>query len=199
MKPPALAHPTAGRPSTKHSFTTTKMKVLKLPVLDAASVAGLSSARSDLRPITAAALRPVKPDPSSSTSSRTTVSSMLNRTLIIPPRLGTPASSSLKPLPPPPPLANRKAGPSKPATKSIMETRIAKAIDIRTEGGAAELLSIFLRQHGTGYVDPYDRELNRGVEQSPEKRSKARNAKYVRCVSCFIQHRNMAKADVMDN
>lgn len=76
-----------------------------------------------------------------------------------------------------------------------MQTRIARATDIRTEQGTAEILAIFLRHHGTGYVDPVEREMTRGLEQSPEKRNKAKGHKFLRCV--FVMwFRGGAGADV---
>lgn len=68
---------------------------------------------------------------------------------------------------------------------SIMQTRIARATDIRTEAGTAEILAIFLRHHGTGYVDPVEREMKRGLEQSPEKRNKKKQHRFLRCVVCL--------------
>lgn len=93
----------------------------------------------------------------------------------------------LKPLPPPPVLAKRKPDPAKPMV-SILKTSVARATDIHTEAGTAELLAIYLQTHGTGYVDPVEREMTRGLEQSPEKRSKARKPKYIRYVSSPSLH-----------
>lgn len=45
-----------------------------------------------------------------------------------------------------------------------------------------ERLSIFLMQHGHGFVDPTEKELKRGVEQSPEKRAKNKSLKFMRYV-----------------
>ncbi len=88
----------------------------------------------------------------------------------------------LRPLLPPPfPVLKPKFP---PGTKlmPITKTPIALATNIHTESGLNELLSIYIEQHGTGYVDPMERELRRGLEQSPEKKSKAKEAKYLMCV-----------------
>lgn len=68
---------------------------------------------------------------------------------------------------------------------TITSTRIAKATDINTEAGRQELLALYLLQHGTGYISPMDQELRRGLEQSPEKRNKAKQTKFRRCVTSY--------------
>ncbi|EPS97312.1 hypothetical protein FOMPIDRAFT_1128796, partial [Fomitopsis schrenkii] len=93
-----------------------------------------------------------------------------------------PTNKKLKPLSSmaPPPIA----GPSRlPASKmkTIFTTNVALATDIRTESGQAQLLALYLEQHGHGFVDPTERELRRGLETSPEKLSKhTKNAKFAR-------------------
>lgn len=85
----------------------------------------------------------------------------------------------LRPLMPPPfPVLKPKFP---PGTKlmPITKTPIALATDIHTESGLNHLLSLHIEQHGTGYVPPMERELRRGLEQSPEKKSKAKEAKYL--------------------
>ena len=107
--------------------------------------------------------------------------------------------TSLKPLPVTPPPPNKKLkplgslvpppipGPSRrPASemKTIFTTNVALATDIRTERGQAEVLALYLQQYGTGFVDPTERELQRGLETSPEKLSKrTKHAKFARCVA----------------
>ena len=60
-------------------------------------------------------------------------------------------------------------------------TNVALATDIRSESGQAEVLSLYLQQHGHGFVDPTEREMRRGLETSPEKLSKyTKNAKFAR-------------------
>ncbi|PCH43037.1 hypothetical protein WOLCODRAFT_153089 [Wolfiporia cocos MD-104 SS10] len=65
--------------------------------------------------------------------------------------------------------------------KSIFETNVARATDINSEHGAAELLGLYLQQHGHGHVDPLEREIQRGLGQSPEKKAKTtKNERYFR-------------------
>ncbi|EMD35068.1 hypothetical protein CERSUDRAFT_96983 [Gelatoporia subvermispora B] len=78
-------------------------------------------------------------------------------------------------VPPPPPGRLKPPG----ELRSILDTPVARATDPRTEHGSAALLSIFLKQHGTDYVEPTERELQRGLKQSPEK-SKNKQVKYRR-------------------
>ncbi|OBZ74416.1 hypothetical protein A0H81_05375 [Grifola frondosa] len=82
-------------------------------------------------------------------------------------------------LAPPPPLTDTSS-PDTRELKTISTTRVALVTDPCSEGGPAELLSIFLQQHGHGFTDPIDRELQRGLGQSPEKASKSKRPKYVR-------------------
>ncbi|KAI0668841.1 hypothetical protein C8Q78DRAFT_1043297 [Trametes maxima] len=87
---------------------------------------------------------------------------------------------NLRPLkPPPPPVIGRSMlDPSK--LKTISTTRVAVAMDPRTENGADELLGIYLEQQIGNYVPPAERELHRGLGQSPEKASKSKSAKFIR-------------------
>ena len=55
-------------------------------------------------------------------------------------------------------------------------------MDPRTESGTNELLGIYLEQNAANHVPPAERELQRGLMQSPEKASKSKSAKFVRCV-----------------
>ena len=87
----------------------------------------------------------------------------------------------MQPPPPPPP----RKGPSlldASKLKTISTTRVALATDPRTESGTSEILALQLGQAVSSYVPPAQRELNRGLGQSPEKASKAKSAKYIRCV-----------------
>ncbi|KAG9311023.1 hypothetical protein JVU11DRAFT_8920 [Chiua virens] len=98
----------------------------------------------------------------------------------IPP--ATKPSVPLKPLAPPPPLPvpeNRVTSPKKPM-KTIFTTSVAQATDPTKEGGGAELLSLFLQQHGHNFMSATDRELQRGVMVSPDKRSRGKDPKFVR-------------------
>ncbi|OCH91327.1 hypothetical protein OBBRIDRAFT_792375 [Obba rivulosa] len=100
------------------------------------------------------------------------------RSLVPPPPL-LPAKKevTLRALVPPPP-----PGPSKLASglKSIFDTPVAVATDPRTERGSAALLSLFLQQNGHEFLDATERELQRGLGQSPEKASKTKSAKHIR-------------------
>ncbi|KAH9948469.1 hypothetical protein B0H21DRAFT_235068 [Amylocystis lapponica] len=62
--------------------------------------------------------------------------------------------------------------------KTIFTTEFARATDINSEHGPAQLLSIFLQQNQPDFIDPIDRELQRGLGQSPEKAGKPKEAKY---------------------
>ena len=66
-----------------------------------------------------------------------------------------------------------------PDVKSMMtrttNARVARITDTKAEKGAQVLLSLFLQQHGSRYVDPVQRELNRGLERRRESRTKAKN------------------------
>ncbi|KAI0830171.1 hypothetical protein BC628DRAFT_1408335 [Trametes gibbosa] len=84
----------------------------------------------------------------------------------------------LQPPPPPPVIGPPKQDPSK--LKTILTTRLAVALDPWTENGTDELLSIYFEQNAGTYVPPAERELQRGLKQSPEKASKSKSAKFIR-------------------
>lgn len=108
------------------------------------------------------------------------------RSILKPPPLPIPPSTKpsvpLKPLAPPPFPEHRPASPKKPM-KTILTTRVAQATDPTKEGSGAELLSLFLQQHGHGFTSSTDRELQRGVMVSPDKRSRGKDPKFVRYVA----------------
>ncbi len=150
LKPPAFASPSTGSPGTKFTLKDT--------------LATSCRARSpSKKPVSKVKLKPVLPP--------------------IPP-----VSDPVKPvrslnamLPPPPPLP--KKGPAQPDTsklKTISTTRVAVALDPLTESGADELLALHLEQNVSTYVTPLERELNRGLFQSPEKASKSKSTKFIR-------------------
>ncbi|KAH9856410.1 hypothetical protein C2E23DRAFT_866359 [Lenzites betulinus] len=87
---------------------------------------------------------------------------------------------NLRPLQPPPApaIGPPKIDPSK--MKTILTTRVAVAMDPRTESGTDELLGIYFEQNAGTYVPPAERELQRGLKQSPEKASKSKSAKFIR-------------------
>ncbi|THH06204.1 hypothetical protein EW146_g9689 [Bondarzewia mesenterica] len=62
--------------------------------------------------------------------------------------------------------------------------------DIRSEGGTAEVLGLFLQQHGTGYTSVGDRELSRGLELSPQKAGGSGGAKGPRYLSGGLAERS---------
>ncbi|KAI0351605.1 hypothetical protein OH77DRAFT_1429427 [Trametes cingulata] len=87
---------------------------------------------------------------------------------------------NLRPLQPPPPPAIGPPLPDANKLKTILTTRVAVAMDPRTESGTDELLGIYLEQNAANYVPPAERELQRGLGQSPEKASKSKSAKFIR-------------------
>lgn len=112
------------------------------------------------------------------------------RSILKPPPVPVPSgarpSVPLKPLAPPPPLPLlRPASPKKPM-KTILTTNIAQATDPTKEGTGAELLSLFLQQHGHNFMSSTDRELQRGVMTSPDKRSRGKDPKFLRYVLLVI-------------
>ncbi|KZT05205.1 uncharacterized protein LAESUDRAFT_233552 [Laetiporus sulphureus 93-53] len=124
---------------------------------------------------TITARRPVLTAPRISSSKNLTSIHRLQPRPITPPREKKKILTDLAP----PPLPG--AGPASGSLKSIFDTAVARATDFRSESGQAEVLSIYLQQHGHGFVDPHERELQRGLEQSPEKASKrTKAAKYAR-------------------
>ncbi|KAI8972548.1 hypothetical protein BD414DRAFT_581222 [Trametes punicea] len=97
---------------------------------------------------------------------------------VLPPSKDPPRN--LRPLQPPPPPAVGSPGPDPSKMKTISTTRVAVAMDPRMESGTDELLGIYLEQRAGNYVPPAERELQRGLGQSPEKASKSKSAKFVR-------------------
>lgn len=58
-----------------------------------------------------------------------------------------------------------------------------------TESGSTDLFSLALKARGEDdvvWVSPEERELGRGLLVSPEKATKGKGGKYIRCVSVFI-------------
>ncbi|KAI0326812.1 hypothetical protein GY45DRAFT_1309840 [Cubamyces sp. BRFM 1775] len=88
---------------------------------------------------------------------------------------------NLRPLhAPPPPAVGPRPHQDASKMKTISTTRVAVTMDPRTESGVDELLGIYLEQQAGNYVPPAERELQRGLGQSPEKASKSKSAKFVR-------------------
>ena len=146
-------------------------------------------------PMKMSGLRPIFPQQKAITAAAKTTTERESKTSTMlhnPPIINTrKTDASLKPVPGPPPLprldkANPMlAGPSK--LKTISTTRVAIATDPSTESGSFEIFSLFLQQQIPGCVDSVDRELRRGLIQSPEKGSSGTGkGKYVRCAMITI-------------
>ncbi|KAG6370718.1 hypothetical protein JVT61DRAFT_11104 [Boletus reticuloceps] len=107
------------------------------------------------------------------------------RSILKPPPLPIPPltkpSAPLKHLAPPPMPSHRPPSPVKPM-KTIRTTNVAQATDPTKEGTGAELLSIFLQQHGHTFTSSTERERQRGVMVSPDKRSRTKDPTFVRYV-----------------
>lgn len=177
-KPTSFARPLC---AAKADRVLPPLKVLKPPVF--------------LHPPAEAAPETTNAGPSTKTTSATLRS--LQPTLKLPPAPSEKPRSILKPPPvpvqpstkpsvplkplAPPPLPERPTSPKKPM-KTIFTTNIAQATDPTKEGTGAELLSLFLQQHGHGFTSSTDRELQRGVMVSPDKRSRGKDPKFVRYV-----------------
>ncbi|KAF8438656.1 hypothetical protein L210DRAFT_3761509 [Boletus edulis BED1] len=123
------------------------------------------------------------------------------RSILKPPPLPIPPltkpSAPLKHLAPPPmPSSHRPPSPVKPM-KTIRTTNVAQATDPTKEGTGAELLSIFLQQHGHTFTSSTERERQRGVMVSPDKRSRTKDPTFVRGgLAERVQHRiGCAKTD----
>ncbi|KAH0834020.1 hypothetical protein J3R83DRAFT_11256 [Lanmaoa asiatica] len=122
------------------------------------------------------------------------------RSILKPPPVPLPSptkpSVPLKPLAPPPRPEHCPASPKKPM-KTILTTNVAQATDPTKEGAGAELLSLFLQQHGHNFTSSTDRELQRGVMVSPDKRSRGKDPKFIRGgLAERFQHRiSCAKTD----
>ncbi|KAG1801012.1 uncharacterized protein HD556DRAFT_1304963 [Suillus plorans] len=88
----------------------------------------------------------------------------------------------LKPLAPPnfAPFAEKKSLTSLKPISSF-------AINPTKDGAGAELLSLFLQQHGHNFVTPFEREIQRGIGLSPRK-NKSAKGKFVRYVRVLRDH-----------
>ncbi|KAL4064076.1 hypothetical protein V8B97DRAFT_1876259 [Scleroderma yunnanense] len=88
-------------------------------------------------------------------------------------------SKPTAPLKPPLPPVQQPASPQK-TMKTILTTSVAQAIDPTKEGTGAELLALFLQQHGHDFTSSADQELHRGIMLSPDKRSRGKHPKFIR-------------------
>jgi hypothetical protein len=160
------------KPVTSTSRAVHRLKPPKLAISpQLKSTAGQSSKRTI--PITSRSHQPIVNSPLGSTSEKSLPLS--RRALPLPP-IPTKPSVSLKPLAPP--VLQTNASPKK-EMKTIFTTRVARATDPMTDGGHAELLSIFLQDQRT-LTTSYDRELHRGILSSPEKGDRGKNPKFLR-------------------
>ncbi|KAI0087616.1 hypothetical protein BDY19DRAFT_239399 [Irpex rosettiformis] len=140
-------------------------------------------------PMKLSGLRPILSQPNTFTRETKTTnaresktSSMLHNPPVIRPRL---TDSSLKPIPGPPllPRTEPKGPPpiSPSKLKTISTTRVAIATDPHAESVPSELFSLLLKQGCSTYVDAVDRELGRGLIQSPERnKNGGGKGKYIR-------------------
>ncbi|KAI0049718.1 hypothetical protein FA95DRAFT_1677347 [Auriscalpium vulgare] len=69
--------------------------------------------------------------------------------------------------------------PSKPL-KPISTTRVARATDLRSEGGGAEVLALHLQQQGAPRVSAGERAVAGGLDFTPQKPGHARAQRYLR-------------------
>ncbi|KAI6030309.1 hypothetical protein EDC04DRAFT_2572281 [Pisolithus marmoratus] len=86
----------------------------------------------------------------------------------------------LKPLAPPPPAPSQPPPSPSKNMKTILTTSVAQAIDPTKDGTGAELLALFLQQHGHTFTSSTDQELQRGITISPRKRSHGKDPKFIR-------------------
>ncbi|KAI6123707.1 hypothetical protein EDD16DRAFT_1469863 [Pisolithus croceorrhizus] len=63
--------------------------------------------------------------------------------------------------------------------RSILTTSITQAIDPTKDGMDADLLTLFLQQHGHTFTSPSDQELQRGIAVSPRKPSHGKDPKFI--------------------
>ncbi|KIK93760.1 hypothetical protein PAXRUDRAFT_494334 [Paxillus rubicundulus Ve08.2h10] len=175
LEPVSFAHPP--RTLKNEGKSMLRLKVLKPPILiPPAAPSQVSETKLPHMATTSiTTLQPALKPPSAP--------SKKPRSILKPPPMPIASSSkhtgAFKPLAPPPLLVLGPASPQK-NMKTILTTNIARIIDPTKEGGGAELLSLFLQQHGHNFTSSVDRELQRGVMLSPDKRSRGKDLKFVR-------------------
>ncbi|KIJ60447.1 hypothetical protein HYDPIDRAFT_117154 [Hydnomerulius pinastri MD-312] len=175
LKPVSFAHPPR---APKNDGKPVSLKVLKPPVFanPAAPPPVPVCKPPDKMTTSVLALQPVLKPPSTTSEKP--------RSILKPPPMPIASSSKhtapLKPLAPPPPLPSRRPSSPQKNMKTILTTSIAQATDPTKEGAGAELLSLFLQQHGHNFTSSTERELQRGVMMSPDKRSRGKDPKFVR-------------------
>ncbi|KAG1803185.1 uncharacterized protein BJ212DRAFT_1396588 [Suillus subaureus] len=130
-------------------------------------------------------LQPLKP-PSFVISASANASSSKPRSFSVlkPPPRPQPNTKTivLKPLAPPSfaPFPSKKLSTNMKPISSF-------AINPTKDGAGAELLSLFLQQHGHNFVTPFEREIQRGIGLSPSK-NKSAKGKFVRYVRVSRGH-----------
>ncbi|KAI0742743.1 hypothetical protein C8Q80DRAFT_1273358 [Daedaleopsis nitida] len=172
IPPPPAESPQAG-PSKQQGSRTAPMRPMKPPSFESPSKPGTkftlqndhssprNSTRVGTKPVSKASIQhfqpPLPPIPEPAKAAR--------------------SINALQPLLP---LRNGHLPSDANKLKTISTTRLAVAMDPRTENGTDELLALHLEQNAPTYVPPVERELNRGLFQSPEKASKAKSTKFIR-------------------
>ena len=92
-------------------------------------------------------------------------------------------------------------GPPKPGPatmKTISTTRLAQATDPFSDKGALGLLSIFTKAENKERMDPVEKELKRGLFQSPEKTAKTKGKAFIRYVHYHINHNAIVTMSTRD-
>ena len=70
-------------------------------------------------------------------------------------------------------------------SKPVSSTHIARATDVLTDSGRAELSGLTLTQDGG---TPMERAVRKGLEVTPRKPGGGKEIRYMRCVGCFQSH-----------
>ncbi|KAI0683730.1 hypothetical protein BC835DRAFT_721486 [Cytidiella melzeri] len=173
VQSPDFGAPLGPRAATKPNGTAPQLTTPLRPPKSATTKPKSASGRLDT--VKVSAFRPAFSQSSERPSDvmANTRQSKTTSMLYNPPVIKSQADDSLRPVPGPPslPLVKNSGPPPlcQSKLKTISTTRVAIATDPRTDNGSAELFSLLFQQRGSTYVDALDRELGRGLEQSPEK------------------------------
>ena len=159
LKPPSF--PILAGPSTKFSLNINSSKASPQKGMSPTHVQKPVMSIAQLQPKIAEAL--INPEPTKAKRSLT----------------------ELQPPPPPPPRVGPQIRPGRKVT-TISSTRVALTLDPTTESGMEELMALHMEQNPSTYVSPAQRELNRGLGQSPEKATKKKKAKFLRHVPLLV-------------
>lgn len=170
------------RPNPFITTSNAKADTSRVPIVKRLTITPSESASVHPPPIPrqkphSAPFRPLKP-PSFVISAPANASSSKPRSFSIlkPPPRPQPTTKAivLKPLAPP---SFALFPPKKSLTN--MKPISSFAINPTKDGAGAELLSLFLQQHGHSFVTPFEREIQRGIGLSPRK-NKSAKGKFVR-------------------